>query len=125
MAGKIIADTIETGAGADISTSYVVNGSAKAWVQLDGSGTIAIKDDLNISSATDLGTGYYTFSITNAFSDSNYCLAASGDNSAQSRCFVHGTITDSSTIFLQAKRGDTGAFLDKDQLFGIMQGDLA
>lgn len=30
MAGKIIADTIETGAGADISTSYVVNGSAKS-----------------------------------------------------------------------------------------------
>ena len=107
------------------ATQSLQQGLAKAWVQLDGSGTIAIKDDLNISSATDSGTGYYTFSITNAFSDSDYCFAASGNNSGSSRSFVHGTITDSSTIFLQAKRGDTGAFLDKTQMFGAMHGDLA
>ena len=56
MAGKIIADTIETGAGADISTSYVVNGSAKAWVNFNGQGTIAARDRFNLSSLSDYGT---------------------------------------------------------------------
>lgn len=68
MAGKIIADTIETGAGADISTSYVVNGSAKVTgnLQPDGSSNSAVA--LNISSVTDGGTGLNTVAVSNAFS---------------------------------------------------------
>ena len=37
MAGKMIADTLETGAGADIATSYVVNGSSKFWININTS----------------------------------------------------------------------------------------
>ena len=72
MAGKIIADTIETGAGADISTSYVVNGSAKAWANMNGTGTIALRDSLNASSLTDHSAGIYTTSWTNSFADTEY-----------------------------------------------------
>jgi hypothetical protein len=78
MAGKIIADTIETGAGADISTSYVVNGSAKAWVDFNGTGTVSIDDSFNISSANDNGTGYYQFNYTSSMSSTAYCPQATG-----------------------------------------------
>mgnify|MGYP003328195783 CR=1 FL=1 len=74
MAGKIIADTIETGAGADISTSYVVEGVAKHWVRFIGSGTAAILDSLSASSLTDNGTGDYTIAITNSMNNVNYGL---------------------------------------------------
>jgi hypothetical protein len=72
MAGKIIADTIETGAGADISTSYVVNGSAKSWVNFNGTGTIAARDSLNVASLTDIGTGNHEINFSSAMSDVNY-----------------------------------------------------
>ena len=78
MAGKIIADTIETGAGADISTSYVVNGSAKAWAFFDGTGTPSLDGSFNTASLSDLGTGSYLLTWSNALSDANYSSTASG-----------------------------------------------
>ena len=75
MAGKIIADTIETGAGADISTSYVVNGSAKAWAKFDNSATLA--DSFNIASTVDVQTGQWRFSKTNSMVDTDYVVVSS------------------------------------------------
>ena len=57
MAGKIVADTLEHSTAGSIATNYVVEGSAKAWVNLNGTGTIAISDSINHSSATDSATG--------------------------------------------------------------------
>ena len=55
-----------------VGTSYVVNGSAKAWVNFNGQGTIAIRESLNVSSLTDRGTGQYTVNFSSAFADANY-----------------------------------------------------
>ena len=57
-------DTVETG--------YVLNGSAKAWVNFNGENTIAIRDSLNIASLTDSGTGEYKSSFTNNMANANY-----------------------------------------------------
>jgi len=75
MAGKIIADTIETGAGANVSTSYVVNGSAKAWANINGTGTIAFSDSLNCASLTDHSSGIFTTSFTNSMNNASYSTA--------------------------------------------------
>lgn len=64
-----------------VATEYVVNGSAKAWVNFNGSGTVAIRDSLNLSSLTDNGTGNYTVNFTNTMGNGNYCLTgATGNN---------------------------------------------
>jgi hypothetical protein len=63
-----------------VATGYVVNGSAKVWVNFDGTGTIASRDSFNTSSLTDNGTGNYTISISNSFSSANYASVASGNN---------------------------------------------
>ena len=41
-----------------VGTSYVVNGSAKAWFNLNAA-TPALRDSFNIGSITDQGTGTY------------------------------------------------------------------
>ena len=46
---------------------------AKAWINFDGSGTIAIRDSFNVSSITDNGTGDYTISFSTAMANTNYC----------------------------------------------------
>jgi hypothetical protein len=46
--------------------------AAKAWMNLNGTGTIAIRASANTSSATDNGTGDYTENFASALSDANY-----------------------------------------------------
>ena len=83
MAGKIIADQIEHSTAGSLDTSYVVNGSAKAWVNFNGSGTVAIRKSHNTSSITDSGTGQYVININSAMDSADYVINITGNNWAQ------------------------------------------
>ena len=54
------------------NTSNVEVFTAKAWVNFNGTGTVAIRASGNVTSITDNGTGDYTVNFTNAMSDANY-----------------------------------------------------
>jgi hypothetical protein len=41
----------------EVDAQYIVHGTAKAWANLDGTGTIALRDSLNVSSVVDNGVG--------------------------------------------------------------------
>ena len=45
---------------------------ARAWVNFNGTGTIAIRSSGNVTSLTDNGTGDYTITFTTAMTDANY-----------------------------------------------------
>lgn len=53
-----------------------INGLAKAWVNFNGTGTVAIRASFNVSSITDRGTGQYTVNFTNAMTDANYAFTS-------------------------------------------------
>ena len=76
MAGKIVADTLEHSTAGSIATDHVVNGSSKAWVNINLT-TPAILDSHNIASLTDGGVGKGEPQYTNNFSDGNYSVVAS------------------------------------------------
>ena len=59
-----------------VPTGYVVNGSAKAWVNFNGLGTVSINDSYNASSVSDDGTGKYTVNFSSAMSNTYYALVA-------------------------------------------------
>ena len=50
---------------------------ARAYLTFNSSGTVSISEDGNFSSITDNGTGYFTCSFSNSFSNSNYTMAGS------------------------------------------------
>jgi hypothetical protein len=52
--------------------------TAKAWVNFNGTGTVAIRASGNVSSITDNGTGDYTINFTTAFADVNYSYVFGG-----------------------------------------------
>jgi len=52
-----------------------ISGLAQAWVNFNGTGTVAIRASFNVSSITDNGTGSYTTNFTNAMTDANYAVA--------------------------------------------------
>jgi len=47
----------------------------RAWVNFNGTGTVAIRASGNVSSITDNGTGDYTVNFTTAMVDANYCVS--------------------------------------------------
>jgi hypothetical protein len=49
----------------------------RAWVNFNGSGTVAIRASGNVSSITDNGTGDYTVNFTTAMTDANYSVSGS------------------------------------------------
>lgn len=51
--------------------------SARAWVNFNGTGTVAIRASGNVSSITDNGTGDYTVNFTTAMPDANYAVVGS------------------------------------------------
>ena len=54
------------------STLYPQFG-CRAWVNFNGTGTVAIRASGNVSSITDNGVGDYTVNFTTALADANYC----------------------------------------------------
>ena len=69
--------TIQDTSGSNSSTpSQVAQGRAKAWVNFNGSGTVAIRDSFNVSSVADEGTGDYQVNMTNAMGNTNYVVVS-------------------------------------------------
>ena len=55
-----------------VGTSYVVNGSAKAWIDWAAQPATVVDDSLNVSSLTDNATGSFDVNYTNNFNSANY-----------------------------------------------------
>jgi hypothetical protein len=62
--------------------------ACRAWVNFNGTGTVAIRASGNVSSITDIGTGYYTVNFITAMEDVNYsAVTTSGYEDATPRGF--------------------------------------
>jgi hypothetical protein len=55
----------------------------RAWVNFNGTGTVAIRASGNVSSITDNGTGDYTINFTSSMPDANYSVANNAIMSSQ------------------------------------------
>ena len=69
-----ISDTAGTG-----PVTLTKQHAAKAWVNFNGTGTIAIRTSFNVSGLTDSGTGDYLYAVTNAFSDESAFVSNGGN----------------------------------------------
>jgi len=54
-------------------------GVCRAWVNFNGTSTVAIRASFNVTSITDNGTGDYTVNFTSALVDANYAVEATGN----------------------------------------------
>ena len=84
----------------------------RAWVNFNGTGTVAIRGSGNVSSITDNGVGLYTANFTNSMPDANYCAIIScSDNGSGSLAMVRNFATAS--IGAQVVQ-PSGSFEDTD-----------
>jgi hypothetical protein len=96
MAGTLTLSTLSDGTNSTSATN-AIQGSAKAWVNFNGgNGNTAgvINASYNVSSVTQLATGFYQVTLTNAMTDANYVIASNhiyaNDNNSTSADDVYG-----------------------------------
>lgn len=103
--------------------------AAKAWVNFDGTGTIAARNSANVSSLTDNGTGDYSANFTNAFAAADYvAFSGNGDSSSGGDAYCTIALWSNSTTALFRAVAYTGAFatsVDSDYGNYCIHGDLA
>ena len=123
---EIRATTISDTAGTGPIT-LTKQSAAKAWVNFNGTGTIAVRDSLNVSSLTDNGTGVYSVSLTNSFSAVNYATGLGCDNQAGVTSFVSMATDDRAvgSISLLTTQFASNVFFDCENVDCSFQGDLA
>jgi hypothetical protein len=68
-----------SGYGSDPAIAY----GCRAWVNFNGTGTVAIRGQGNVTSITDNGTGDYTVNFTRSMPDVNYCVGLTADFAQQ------------------------------------------
>jgi len=71
--------------------------ACRAWVNFNGTGTVAIRASGNVSSITDNGTGNYTVNFTTAMPDANYAWSGSARCPSANGTGIQEYITDSQT----------------------------
>ena len=87
-AGGLPDDCITTAEIAANAVTYAKIGTTeqgqlcKAWVNFNGTSTVAIRASYNVSSITDNGTGDYTVNFTTALADQNYATQFTVRNDA-------------------------------------------
>ena len=112
------------------ATQNTVQGLAKAWAHVTGTGTVAIDDSFNASGMTDRGTGQYTVSYSNNMGNTHYACPFGGKNpsvSSELGCLGLAEASDqlaTGSIPFRVLFGN-GTFGDYNELTVSIIGDLA
>jgi hypothetical protein len=85
---------------------------SKAWVNFNGTGTVAIRSSYNVSSITDVDVGDYTVNFTNNMTDANYGVQVSSNRNDASGTVVCGFYTSTVSAVTVALSDTSGADVD-------------
>jgi len=99
-----------------VATAY----GCRAWVNFNGTGTVAIRASGNVSSITDNGVGDYTINYTNAMPDANYAVAGQGQydttsattNNTGTSISRTASAISTSSVRINTQATGSGALLD-------------
>jgi hypothetical protein len=102
---------MNSGYGSGSATAY----GCRAWVNFNGTGTPAIREDGNVTSITDNGTGDYTVNFTTSISDANYaavCTAGTTGTADSGRTLVTANANATGSCRVYGKNSNTGTLED-------------
>ena len=126
MASILKVDSIGKTSG---STQDTMGGLAKAWLNMNGTGTdAAARDTFNVSSMADRGTGLATITLTSAMSNSNYagttsCMGTNGDDDGRNYIAV-AMPKDADEVYVN-QFTTSGSAADAGYVAAQIMGDLA
>ena len=100
----------------------------KAWVNFNGTGTVAIRTSYNVSSITDDGTGKYDVNFSTAMSDNDYSVVSdgrydTGDSAGSSICTVRREALTTSKFGVRGANVEAATFSDFEMVSAIVFGN--
>ena len=121
--GSAAGNLTVTGEGGTAVTN-LQQGLSKAYLNLDGTGSIANRDSHNISSLTDAATGNYDFEFTTNMASANFINVTNGHRGNDHAIGAY-TPDQSTTAGGFLVTGSTNStYTDSDNVFGSIVGDL-
>jgi hypothetical protein len=111
-----------------VATSYITNGSAKVWCNVNQTSTQAIRDSFNVSSITDDGTGQTDIAYTSNMSSADYGFTCGkGRTSAQNGGVIaHTNDTDPTASLIRIMSfQENNTTIDEARANVSVNGDLA
>jgi hypothetical protein len=129
LTGKTSAGDVTITSEGGAVTMQLQQGVAKAWVNFNGTGTIAARDSFNVTSLTDNGTGDYTVTYSNSMSNGNYAVNTSANNTISFYSLMSSIDTSSGVVLVGSARFFTASSstlgVDARTVNFSLHGDLA
>lgn len=123
---EIRATTISDAAGTGPIT-LTGQSAAKAWLNMNGQGTIATRNSFNVSSLADVGTGNYTANYTSSMTSVNHAVCGNipyATWGASVDADFYGASNSSSQMALSVIV-PFSAYYDGQYIYATVHGDLA
>lgn len=95
-----------------VATAY----GCRAWVNFNGTGTVAIRASGNVTSITDNGVGLYQVNFTNALVDANFAvvITGGGQGASGSSYAVDAGSATTAKVNIRSRAVSGGAAVDED-----------
>ena len=100
-------------------------GIAAAWVNFNGTGTVAIRDSENVSSLNDEGNGIYSYNFSNNMTTANYVDVTRAADSTYGFVTISTTASNTSSKANIQTRNTSWVLGDGLWPIGAVMGDLA
>ena len=110
-----------------IATSFVAGGSAKAYANVDMTGTASLDGSFNISGFTDSGTGQFTLTISSDMGNANYSFSVGFNDQASDQGPVLKITSEAAmqTGQISFQKKENSSLTDCDVNCVHIMGDLA
>ena len=121
--GSVLTDVVQSSTAGTPPQFNDGNGTqtgtlCRAWVNFNGTGTVAIRASFNVSSITDNGTGQYTVNLANAMPDANYATQATfGYTPQTSPSYTPRIDAQTTTTIAVITNGSNGGFTDVTSVY--------
>jgi hypothetical protein len=134
MSSRLVVNQIQDSNAVNVDTTYVTNGSAKAWINLSGASLTdpasltGVNDSFNTSSVFDVQVGEATVSFTNSMNNDDYSVSGTSnqDNAVSGRNSNFGAYAFSvSSYTFCTSRASTASPEDGFVVSASVHGDLA
>ena len=126
LTGVTTAGSIDVTGEGNSTTTNLQQGLTKAWINFNGTGTIATADSFNRSGLTDNGTGDYTLSFTNNMANTTYCFTGGlGSTSDRAILILNNGVNLSASAFTFQTIYDSDTKIDSTVVTVQITGDLA
>ena len=106
--------------GEGSAVTNIQQGLAKAWIEFNNTGTVAINDSFNYSGVTDDGTGQMAVAFTNNMGNATYSI--------QTHDTMYGlgwSDSDGTSGYDTRRTNQSWAYLDIAEVWSNVHGDLA